>query len=409
MLKKILFLCGVAISAALLWFAIGTYRGAYPLAEENLRGLAVSLLVAAENMAVRDPSLQLLDTLRPQDLAFLAVVDQDGIYRFHSNPDLVGTTAHDRRYFAMFRSGEAVEGRVTLGTAEKVYEFMSPLHLPGRPLIMHLALHTYRADAVVRKAELNMTVLVSLLLGGWVLSSVIYRYALREEMHQREMARKESLARLGEMGAMLAHEIRNPLGGIKGFAQIIEKRPADERNRGFAGRIVAETLRLETLVTNLLAYSRPGLVTPAVVRLDELIAHAVSLVRSEADEQHVRIATACPEGLQLYGDRDRIGQVLLNLMKNAIQAMTEGGSLGIVASTAGKQLSIVVSDTGGGIDPGELSRIFEPFFTTKAQGTGLGLSLCKKIVEEHGGTIAVESEPGHGTTVSLNFPGQKAA
>ncbi len=405
MLKKVLLLCGMGITVVLLWFAVSNYRGAYPIAEETLRGLALSLTVAVENMASRDPSLHLLDTFHPKDIAFLAVVDHSGKYRFHSNPDLIGSPAHDDRYPPLLRSGGTVEGRVKLGTAETVYEFLVPLHLPDRPLLLHLALHTYRADAVIRKAELNMTILLSLVLAGWALSALIYRYAMREEMHQREMARTESMARLGEMGATLAHEIRNPLGGIKGFAQLIEKRPTDERNRGFARLIVAETLRLENLVTTLLAYSRADRSAPAPVRLDELIDHAVSLIRPEAEGQHIGITAACPEGLLVRGDRDRLGQVLLNLGKNAIQAMPDGGSLGIVAAATGKKISIVVSDTGEGIAPGQMASIFEPFFTTRAQGTGLGLALCKKIVEEHNGTITVKSQPGHGTTVSLLLPG----
>ncbi|GAM10871.1 sensor protein ZraS [Geobacter sp. OR-1] len=267
-----------------------------------------------------------------------------------------------------------------------------------------LTLHTYRADAVIRKAELNMTILLALLLAGWVLSIVIYRFAVREEKHQLEMARQESLARLGEMGAMLAHEIRNPLGGIKGFAQIIEKRPTDERNRGFAHRIVTETLRLENLVTNLLAYAGSDRLRPVKFGLEELIADTVALIRSEADEQGVAITVNSSAAVQLIGDRDRFGQVLLNLVKNALQAMPAGGTLGIAFATSGKNVSIVVSDTGEGIAPESKSRIFEPFFTTKAKGTGLGLALCRKIIEEHNGTIEVNSSAGQGTKVLITMP-----
>lgn len=404
MLKKTLLLCGLGITLLLLWFAISNYRAAFPIAEENLRGLALSITAAVENVAAHDPSLHLLDTLQPKDLAFLAIVDKSGIYRFHTNADLIGSRESDSRSRAVLRNGEAVERRVTLGTGEKAYEFISPLHIAGTPLILRLTLHTYRADAVIRQAELNMFMLLSLLLAGWVLSALIYRYAVREEMHHQAMARQETLARLGEMGAMLAHEIRNPLGGIKGFAQVIEKRPTDERNRGFAQRIVAETLRLETLVNNLLAYSRTDRLTPTVLRLDELIAHMVSLIRPEAEEQRIGISSDCPAGLQIRGDRDRLGQVLLNLAKNAIQAMPEGGNLHLAATTSAMGVTIAVSDSGQGIDADIADRIFEPFFTTRSKGTGLGLALCKKIVEEHSGTIEVKSVTGQGTTISVTLP-----
>ncbi|MSM39419.1 MAG: histidine kinase [Geobacter sp.] len=404
MLKKILLLCGLCITLVLLWFAISNYRAAFPIAEENLRGMALSITAAVENIAAHDPSLHLLDTLHPKDLAFLAIVDQSGIFRFHTNADLIGSRESDSRSRAVLLKGEAIERRVTLGTGEKAYEFISPLHIAGKPLILRLTLHTYRADAVIRQAELNMFILLSLLLAGWVLSALIYRYAVREEMHHLAMARQESLARLGEMGAMLAHEIRNPLGGIKGFAQVIEKRPTDERNRGFAQRIVAETLRLEALVNNLLAYSRTDRLAPTVLRLDELIAHTVSLIRPEAEEQQIAIFSDCPEGLQIQGDRDRLGQVLLNLAKNAIQAMPEGGSLNLVAAASAMAVTIAVSDSGQGIEADIMDRIFEPFFTTRSKGTGLGLALCKKIVEEHSGTIGVKSVTGQGTTISITLP-----
>jgi len=108
------------------------------------------------------------------------------------------------------------------------------------------------------------------------------------------------------------------------------------------------------------------------------------------------------------GNRDRLGQVLLNLAKNALQAMPEGGSLRITASASGKGIIITVSDTGHGISPEHLTRIFEPFYTTKARGTGLGLALCKKVVEEHDGNISVKSVVGQGTSVSLSFPAARA-
>lgn len=405
MLKRVLLLSGVGLTLALLWFAISNYRAAYPLAEENLRGVALSISAAVENIAVHDPTLQSLTTLRPKDVAFLALLDKEGTYRFHSNPDLVGSRAEDDRYAEALTRGAAIEGRVLLGTGEKAYEFLVPLHLSDTTLILRLILHTYRADAVIRRAELNITVILALLLAGWVMAAIIYRFALREERHHLEMARQENLARLGEMGATLAHEIRNPLGGIKGFAQIIEKKPMDTRNSDFAGLIVGEVLRLEHLVASLLAYARSDRSAPVLFAFDELVSHCVSLMRPELERQGVPVVVSCPEGLQCQGDRDRLGQVLLNLIQNAIQAMPDGGTLSIAAAARDEGVTVSVSDTGHGIGSEDQERMFEPFFTTRAKGTGLGLALCKKIVEEHNGTIDIASTPGRGTTVSVGLPG----
>ena len=405
MKKRIFLPAGVVISFLLIWFALSNYRAARPMAEENLHGLALSLAAAIENMAVRDPSLKSLDGFHTPDVAYFALVDRYGTYHFHSNTDLIGTRAPNRESGEAPRSGSLSGARMTLGTGETAYEFTAPLDLSGQPLTLQLILHTYRADAVIRRARLSMAVLLSLLAAGWVLAAVLYRFAMREEQHRLDMARRESLAQLGEMGAMLAHEIRNPLAGIKGYAQVIEKRPHDARNGGFATRIVTETARLESLVNDLLMYARDDTSVRSPVSLDELITHTVSLLRPEAEQLNVTITRECPEGLQISGNRDRLGQLLLNLGKNALQAMPQGGSLRIAAKTSdGGALTLAVTDSGHGIGQDDLPRIFEPFFTTRARGTGLGLALCKKIVEEHRGSIRVESTAGCGTSVEIHLP-----
>jgi two-component system sensor histidine kinase HydH len=359
-------------------------------------------------MAVRDPSLKSLAGFHPSDIAFFALIDRYGAYRFHSNTDLIGTRAPNREFGEAPRNGSMSEARVTLGTGEKAYEFTAPLELPGQPLTLRLTLHTYRADAVIRRAKLNMAVLFSLLAAGWVLAAILYRFARREEQHRLDMARRESLAQLGEMGAMIAHEIRNPLAGIKGYAQIIGKKPQDARNSGFARRIVSEVLRLENLVNELLAYARNDSTPLSPVNITELVCHTVSLIRHEAEGRLVATTIDCSEGLQLLGNRDRLGQALLNLAKNALQSMPDGGNLFISAVASGQNVVITVRDTGHVITSLEMERIFDPFFTTKARGTGLGLALCKKITDEHGGEISVASEPGKGTSVVISLPVSRA-
>lgn len=404
MLKKFFLLTGIAISLFLIWFALSNYRASRSIAEENLRGLAHSLTAAIESMAVRDPSLHSLAEFHPTDIAFFALIDRKGAYRFHTNTDLIGTSSEDKKFLEVLQSKSSLESRVTLGTGEKAYEFYTPFYLPGETLALRLTLHTYRADAVVRRAEFNVAAIFALLGVGWILLAILYRFSLREERHHIEMERRERLAQLGEMGAMLAHEIRNPLAGIKGYAQVIEKRPREDRNAGFAQGIVREALRLESLVSDLLAYAGSDSSPKTAIGLQDLIAWAVALIRPEAEEQHVTVTSECSEALQVLGNRDKLGQVLLNLLKNALQAMPDGGRLCLKANVSGKNVTVTVSDSGQGISSEGMNRIFEPFFTTKARGTGLGLPLCKKIVEEHEGRIRVESTPGKGTTVFITLP-----
>jgi two-component system sensor histidine kinase HydH len=404
MLKKTLLTFGAGLSLFLLWFAVSDYRAAGPIAMENLRGLALTLAAAVENSVQQDPSFASLSRFHPPDVAFLAIIDRKGIIRFHSNADLIGTATHDPNVAVIVQNRSTYESRVVLGTGESAFELVTPLYIRGEVLLLRLTLHTFRADVVIRRASLNSVLLVALLVTGWVLSIILYRFAQREERHQLEMVQQENLARLGEMGAMLAHEIRNPLAGIKGFAQVIEKKPSEERNSKFAQRIVTEVLRLETLVSDLLAYARSDRFTTSTVDLKELIDHTVALVRPEADQLRVSVKNDFPAGLRTMGNQDRLGQLLLNLAKNALQAMPDGGLLRISAGTIGRDVIIIISDTGLGISKEDVARIFEPFFTTKARGTGLGLPLCKKIVEEHNGTISVASNAGRGTKISISLP-----
>jgi two-component system sensor histidine kinase HydH len=404
MLKKTLFFFGSIISLFLIWFALSDYRAAGPIAAENLRGLALTLTEAISNSALQDQSFKPLAGFHPPDVAFFAIIDSKGIIRFHSNADLIGTAADDQKALAVLHDKSIYESRVILGTGEQAYKFYAPLFIHNEVLVLQLTLHTFRADLVVRRARLNLVLIVSLLIVGWILTTVLFRFAKREELHQQDMMQRESLVRLGEMGAMLAHEIRNPLAGIKGYAQVIVKKPAEERNRQFAEKIVTEVRRLESLVNDLLAYARSDRCEMAAVDPKELIDHTIYLVLHEADQLSVTVTNDCPEGLHILGNRDRLGQVLLNLAKNALQAMPDGGLLRFSADKSRRDVKIGISDSGKGISRENLERIFEPFYTTRARGTGLGLALCKKIVGEHNGTISVESSVGKGTVVSIRFP-----
>ena len=406
-MKKIVLLGGILLSAALTWFAAGNYLSARPIAEENLRGLALSLASAIENIALHDPSLQSLDTFQTHDIAFFALVDRKGMYRFHTNPDLIGKPVQGAMPLSALPDGTTSDARITLRTGESAFEFNTPLYLSKETLALRLTLHTYRADTVIRRARLNMMVLFGLLATGWILALALYRFTRREEQHKLEMARRESLAQLGEMGAMLAHEIRNPLAGIKGYAQLIEKKPPEERNSGFAQRIIAETLRLETLVNELLSYAKNDRESMVKLNLTEIVSHAAALLRPEAEQAAIRIICDCQDNIVIDGNRDRLVQLLLNVVKNSLQAMPDGGTVRITAEIDGRQAIVKVNDSGHGISEEEMTRIYEPFFTTRARGTGLGLPLCRKIVEEHGGKITVQSVVGEGTSVSIAFPIRK--
>jgi PAS domain S-box-containing protein len=227
---------------------------------------------------------------------------------------------------------------------------------------------------------------------------------------ERELVQSRTLAALGEMAATVAHEIRNPLGGIGGFAGLLARDiPADDPRHRLVGRIQEGVGSLNRTVTNLLAYTRRLELTPTDVDLPEWLGRLEEWASME-------VADLCegPVGLEFrhegpapsHFDGEKIRQVVINLCRNALQAMPTGGRLSLLTRREPSFLEIDVVDTGSGIDPDNLSRIFDPFFTTKENGTGLGLAIVRKIVEFHGGSIEASSEPGQGTRFRIRLPQQ---
>ncbi len=243
------------------------------------------------------------------------------------------------------------------------------------------------------------------------LGAVILLHDLREvrELHERAR-RAEHLASIGRMAATVAHEIRNPLSSIRGFAQYFAGVSKDkEEELAYATAMVKESDRLNLVVSELLSYARPLELDIEAISVKELFEDIVRMIGLEAEEKDVKIRQEIASDIpRIQLDRDRFLQVLLNLAQNSITAMSNGGELFLKASwLAEKQsIQIVVQDTGSGIAEQDLPRLFEPFFTTKTQGTGLGLAIVRKIIDAHGGKIEVQSEKNKGATMILVLPQQ---
>jgi two-component system sensor histidine kinase HydH len=225
---------------------------------------------------------------------------------------------------------------------------------------------------------------------------------------KREVERSRRLASVGRLAAGVAHEIRNPLSSIKGFATYFRERYRDvDEDRRTADIMIQEVDRLNRVIGQLLDFARPLAVEKRPVASETLIRHSVKMIEAQAKDQGVSIETRLtPELKELSVDLDRMGQVLLNLFLNALEAMPGGGSLTVETGldAAGHRAFIRVSDTGAGIDQENIAHVFDPYFTTKSSGTGLGLAIVHKIVESHGGEISLESKPGKGTEVSIGLP-----
>ena len=223
---------------------------------------------------------------------------------------------------------------------------------------------------------------------------------------EENLRQAEKLSLIGEMSAMLAHEIRNPLGGIRGAAEILmhDFTPEYPKYEFFEIQL-KEIDRLGNVVTDFLRMARqqPNEITSCPVQ--EELETVTTLVSGEAKKRQVKLVLQPPPvPVILKADGEKLRQAFLNIMINSLQATPPGGSVIISTNLYQTDLcEIQFRDTGAGIDAETMERIFEPFFTTKPGGTGLGMAITKKIIESHGGTMAVESDVGRGTTITVRL------
>jgi signal transduction histidine kinase len=226
---------------------------------------------------------------------------------------------------------------------------------------------------------------------------------------ERKLEQAERLSLMGQMVTSIAHEIKNPLGSIKGAIQIIKDKTTPERDKTeFAGIIEKEVDRLDNVVRDYLSFSKPAPLKLNETNLRAVIEDVIKQLSYQCREKNVSIVFQ-PENIpNINGDKDKLHQLFLNIFLNSIQAIQSGGKIEItcriIADDSSATLELKISDTGTGIMSENLAKIFDPFFSTKTQGTGLGLATAKGIVTDHGGTIRAESQVGQGTDFYITFP-----
>jgi signal transduction histidine kinase len=224
----------------------------------------------------------------------------------------------------------------------------------------------------------------------------------------------EKLAALHTLSAGVAHELRNPLSAMDLNLHLLEGELKDhagstEQALHYLHVVDAECRRMSVILDNFMKFAGPGSHGLHELDVRAVIEYIITLMRFEADDRNVRLEQAVEDGLPpVLGDETQISQVLVNVVVNSFHAMPNGGLCRITAErrqAEGKHwVEIAVTDTGSGIKKEELSHLFEPFYTTKSGGTGLGLAIAYRIMQDHGGSIRISSEPGHGTTVVMQFP-----
>ncbi len=400
----------LAFTGAMVTSSLWTYRLSMQAAMGNLKtaatNMAVNLDFTINNLGIRKHYFQrLVSSGDWEAVAFLSLYNREGVVLLHSNVNLIGLKAKDPYVQRVFATGIPIDHFMVLGTGEKVYVLDYPLHYHREGKleteVLRIALHTYPAMGVVRKARFQLTLSLGATGVLWVLTFLLIFYIGRSIRMERQLAEKERLALLGEMAAILAHEIRNPIGSIKGFAQLLlEKRRGEDPDREFLQTMVEECIRLEKLVRDLLYYAREERLTLSSFSLKELVEECIR----QNEGGGTRFSVDIPSRFILVSDRNKLKQILLNLMENSMEAMKEGGNLLIRARERGSRVILEVQDQGKGMTPEIQRRIFQPFFTTKSQGTGLGMAIVKKLVDQLRGEIQIKSSPGQGTTFHIEIP-----
>jgi PAS domain S-box-containing protein len=221
-----------------------------------------------------------------------------------------------------------------------------------------------------------------------------------------QLLRADKLSGLGELVAGVAHEVRNPLGVIKASVQMLEQEMDQGCQDAELTHVMAQEIdRLESVVNALLDFGRPSQSQFEPVDAHRVLGEVVLLTKQFAKQQNISVIDESPDGLpDIWADEDRLKQIFVNLISNAMQAMPEGGKLTITATAREGFLRMSFMDTGIGISPEEKDRIFDPFHTTRAEGSGLGLSIVHRIVDAHSGYITAESVPGAGSTFTVGLP-----
>lgn len=225
---------------------------------------------------------------------------------------------------------------------------------------------------------------------------------------EESVRRKDRMAAVGRVAAGLAHEIRNPLGAMRGAIQVLDSdTPKESRQAGLMDIILKESDRLNSIITNFLGYARPAAVDFAETNIAETIKDTLTLLKHSPDvrEDHELVFDIANETIVISADAAQLKQIFWNLARNAIQAMPDGGKLSIVlVAIPNSRIRITFEDTGVGMSQDQVEQLFEPFSNSTTGGTGLGLSIVYQIVKDHNGVINVRSQEGVGTTITVELP-----
>lgn len=368
--------------------------------------------------------LQILleEMTRSPDIDFVAVTMPDGVILAHSDRSRIGETFKlegeeiTQEVLEAMRPGETEQWLPAEAEGDNVflvYRHFTLGHknwakdVPQPTIFLGLDFSPFEITRSQNRSYVAMLCVVTLLVGLACLLAIAYAQraaASRKSQHkaekevqrlEEEVRRNEKLAAMGTLAAGVAHEIRNPLSSIKGYATYFKQRfPEGSDDREAASVMVAEVDRLNRVISDLLGLSKPGNLLLKPVDLKNVIQHVLRLIRQNAADKNITVRSCiAPFAPMVMADMEKLSQALLNLCLNAIEAMPQGGTLTVALAGGKKRVCLMACDTGKGIAPEIMSRIFDPYFTTKNSGTGLGLPMTHKLIKAHNGHLDVVSQP----------------
>ncbi len=354
------------------------------------------------------------NTIHGFDIQQVNIYDLNGVIAYSTNPSVVGKKGNVSKEFELAKQGRIASQLIVheLKTyipfrAEKPLSQKTEWVLGIFEIIQNLSrdykMISHFQYTVIGSALIVMTLLfVGLTFIVRRADKIIEHRARETRQLEEQLHRAEHLAALGQMVAAVSHEIRNPLGIIRSTAEMLKKRMSENKAHAQLSEIIVdEANRLNRILTEFLEFARPQPPKFTNCNITEVLDKVLNYLKPEFDKHNIELIKQHQDSTVIHADPDLLYRAFLNILINAIQAMPQGGRL-IVNNRFDKenrQVSIEFFDSGPGIPENVLKKVFNPFFTTKEKGSGLGLSIVKNIIENHGGKIKIESKQGEGTKV----------
>ncbi len=390
----------------LIFSAIFTYKNAKLATEDALKMQAMGIAITIQSFLqsewgdIADLDYGMFSDLilneKWEEIAFVSLYNLDGYVILHSNPSLIGTKIQlpkvkDYPYYSY----------LTLKTSERVFIGDFKIFVDN-PYILRVALHTYSVKKIIQRAQIYAT--IKLVISLSLIFLGFLGTALLRKVQIMQLKLKE-LENISLMTKILAHEIRNPLGSIKGFSQYLINKIGDDLQIPLK-IILRESLRIERLTDELILYSNPVKLIFTEISLKELLEEI--LLSFQRDYNDINFQFFLNEDIKLISDRDKLKEIIVNIIQNAIDAVYESSKVEkliiLKMEKKQKEVKFEIIDNGIGMDEEVLSKAINPFFTTKSKGSGLGLAIVNKFCEALNIRLEIKSKKGEGTKVCLTIP-----